>query len=195
MKARYCTLGIALLAVLFFIGMIGCGGVIPPAKYTGGGTVDSAKYKCADGEKANFGFVANNCGEEIKGHITYHDKFYPLYGLHCPGDTDFEKANKQGVKLMGEIMGECDGNSIKFSYVSQNPFCPGEGIGTAWVEDNGEGANAEDDDLFCIYIKSGPFDDYRNCGKKKYGEYQGRVVQGNIQYHPCDGSDGGELIW
>ena len=112
-----------------------------------------------------------------------------------PGDTDFEKANKQGVKLMGEIMGECDGNSIKFSYVSQNPFCPGEGIGTAWVEDNGEGANAEDDDLFCIYIKSGPFDDYRNCGKKKYGEYQGRVVQGNIQYHPCDGSDGGELIW
>jgi len=190
MNVRHYTFGVALLAVLFLVGMVGCYDELGPVKFTGGGTIPSAETNCLDGEKANFGFFLNNCGEAVKGNLTYHDKYYGIKTYRCDDfDDKFEtQAKNLGVKLQGEFTGMVysgiTGDFALFTYESKNPFCKGVGDGKIWVVDEGEGANA-DDDLLCIHINSGPFRNYTNCGRF----WSGEVVQGNIQEHECKPGD------
>lgn len=186
MNARHYKFGVALIALLFLVGMSGC--LLDTIKYTGGGTIPSANKSCADDEKVNFGFVLNNCGDEVKGNLTYHDQYYEINLDKCD-DFDQDKFGTQaqnlGVKLQGEFTGFAIGDYVLFTYESKNSFCRGFGDGKAFVVDGGEGANAEDDDLFCIILYSGPFKNYTNCGRW----WSGEVVQGNIQEHDCKPAD------
>ena len=178
MNARYYKIGVVLIAVLFVVGFSGC--YLDAIKYTGGGTVPSAQKGCIDGETANFGFVLDNCGDEIKGGLTYHDQAYQIRTYRCDDFKDkFEKqALAQGVKFKGEWTGAAQilggVGSAEFDYESQNPFCDGDGEGLAWVVDLGEGADSHG--LICIKITSGPFKHYFNCDAD---------VSGNIQEHDC----------
>jgi len=186
MNSRYYKIGVALIAVLFVVGFSGC--ILEAVKYTGGGTIASAQQGCDDGATANFGFVLNNCGDEIKGGLTYHDQYYELkenklaYRCEDFNDKFTKQALAQGVKFTAEWTGAASVISMvgfaDFDYASQNPFCRGTGEGFAWVVDNGEGAEASPD-LICIKIASGPFKNYENCG------FFGQEVQGNIQEHDC----------
>jgi hypothetical protein len=183
MKARYYKIGVAVIALLFVVGFSAC--ILEAVKYTGGGTIPSAEKSCINGETANFGFVLDNCGDEIKGGITYHDQAYQIDTRRCEDFNDkFEKqALAAGVKFTADWTGAADllGSigAAEFQYESQNPFCKGDGEGLAWVVDLGEGT--EPHGLICLKITSGPFKHYFNCDAE---------VSGNIQEHECPGIGG-----
>lgn len=186
MHARYYKIGVIFVALLFaaiFSGFGGC--YMENVKYTGGGTIPSAADGCINGETANFGFVLDNCGDEIKGGITYHDQAYQIHTGNCDDfESKFEtQALAQGVKFTGEWTGAAnwlDGvGSAEFYYQSQNPFCDGDGAGLAWVVDLGEGTGEHG--MICVKIFSGPFRHYFNCYKE---------VSGNIQMHECPPNGG-----
>ena len=180
MNTRYYKIGVAVIALLFVVGFSGC--ILEAVKYTGGGTVPSAAKKCADGETANVGFVLDNCGDEIKGGITYHDQAYQIDTWRCEnsGDDKFKEtqALAQGVKFKGEWTGAAEilggVGAAEFDYESQNPFCDGGGKGLAWVVDLGEGSGSHG--VLCIKITSGVFNHYFNCDAD---------ISGNIQQHEC----------
>ena len=185
MNARYYKLGVLFIALLFAVVFSGFGSChMDNVKYTGGGTIPSAQKSCIDGETANFGFVLDNCGDEIKGGITYHDQAFDiedwLYRCNDGAGVGNKEAQAlaQGVKFTAEWTGAAnflDGvGSAEFNYESQNPFCRGDGEGLAWVVDLGEGAGSHG--VLCIKITSGVFNHYFNC----YAE-----VSGNIQQHEC----------
>ena len=180
MSSRYYKIVVALVAVLFVVGFSGC--LVEATKFTGGGTVPSAQKNCLDGETANFGFVLDNCGDEIKGGLTYHDQAYQFQTYRCENSSEpnfkQDKALMQGVKFTADWTGAAEllggVGAAEFNYESQNPFCDGGGEGLAWVVDLGEGADPHG--VICVKITSGPFKHYFNCDAE---------VSGNIQEHEC----------
>lgn len=178
--------GIAFLALVSFVSLSACsepgGPIISEVKMTGGGWIPSVSGNEKD--KANFGFNAAKCDTAIPvvGHFNYHDKYA-------------EGFQPQGVKMNGVITEVvlcvntspsncmiCPPNSFEaeIEYRSTNPKNKGEGVFFACVVDNGEGANAPDDDMGIIDVMSGPYAGYFNEG----------AVQGNIQFHTCTCTDG-----
>jgi len=148
-----------ILTVLFIGAALLLSGCLEPAKYTGGGTLNSAE---CDGYKANFGFVFDGCGcesiAEARGKFNYIDM----------------AAWDGGVKMNGEIYDILPNNVVWVSYRSTNPRARGEGIAVVTFSDLGEGNG--DHGYLTVDVTSGPFSGYENQG----------LIEGNIQYHECD---------
>lgn len=188
MSATNHRFGIAVIAMVAVVGLMGCGSmgggsdpVFVGSKVTGGGWLPSASGPPG---KANFGFNAAHCEEGVfSGQFNYHDK-------HAP--PPFQPG---GVKMHGSVAGAklcssqdsclsssgCPDGSIEVAvdYRSTNPRFPGEGRALACVDDNGEGSKAPAD-TGRIKVTTGPFAPYANEG----------FVQGNIQTHTCTCTDG-----
>jgi hypothetical protein len=143
-----------LFVIVLVLLLAGC------AKYTGGGWIESD----LDGNKANFGFIADGCYDDFElatGQFNFHDKY---------ADPP--------VKMKGEVLKVMKWGGMHcvfLHYESKDRANPGDGFAKACVIDGGEGFNAEDPDWVKIKIMGGPFGGYENSG----------VVQGNIQKHEC----------
>ena len=149
------------IITVLFIGaglfLIGCSA--EPIKYTGGGTLDSITK--VEGEKANVGFVLNNCKDPAHLRFIYQDKF--AYG----GD---------GLKMKGGEILEFDHfNGVKVSYISMSKGSAGED-GEMWIILVDEGEGNGDHGSVDINVISGPFAGYENFS----------FISGNVQEHECN---------
>jgi len=128
-----------MMFALFIVAALLLTGCFEPAKYTGGGSLDSVVC----GEKANVGFVFNGCKEEPTANFVYQDK-------------------ADGVKMKGGEILEWSpfSNELKLTYTSMNKDYPGDGVVKITVGDWGEGN--EPHGFVKIKVKSGPYDDYEN---------------------------------
>ena len=139
MKGNHSIILRSVLAAAFLLVFAGC---IQPAKYTGGGSLDSVVC----GEKAHFGFVFNGCVDAIcdaTGEFNYHDK-------------------AAGVKMKGELYDAIKSNAAWVSYRSTNPQNRGEGLAKVTFTDLGEGNGFHG--YLTIRVMNGPFEGYCNQG-------------------------------
>jgi hypothetical protein len=118
---KYDTYTIGILCLVLALGLWGCA----PTQINGGGTLPSKSGKA--GDKANFGFSANNCTPGvITGTFNYHDKAAPGWP-------------NGGVKLNGTVVdaGKCSelGNSSPYwlaCAICNLQFCNGSGWPGQW---------------------------------------------------------------
>jgi hypothetical protein len=177
MKKRDELSGIVILVLAAVVGLSGCA---QGGKVTGGGWIPSASGEA--GEKANFGFNAEECTpDEVKGHFNYHDKALEvkMNGPVIDAGECVEPFSNPNLSLSCLFctltFPGLPAYGIEVAYRSTNPALPGTGNAIACVTDNGEGANATSADLGRIFVLSGPYAGYQNAGP----------VQGNIQAHRC----------
>ena len=146
------------IITILFIGvglfLIGCSA--EPIKYTGGGTLDSVEC----GEKANIGFVLNNCKDPAHLRFVFQDK--AAFG----GD---------GLKMKGGEILTLTNDGVKVTYKCMSKWCAGE-TGEMWVTLVDEGEGNGDHGTVDINVTDGPFIGYENFS----------YISGNVQEHECN---------
>ena len=158
-----------------------------PGFVTGGGWLPSADR--VSGDKANFGFNAQQCdlSQPGTGHFNYNDHhasgFQPL-GVDINGSIldvglCVPPFNGSTITTACTVCESIFGNTsnlygIDESYTSKNPNFRGTGTAVVCAIDNGEGFHAKDDEI-AVVIGSGPFTGYSNVGQS----------EGNIQAQLC----------
>jgi hypothetical protein len=173
---RLCASAVLALA------LVGCA---EPGFFSVGGWIPGA-----EGGKANFGGYVDACNfPTTYGHLTYHDKGYPLRleghvtgGAQCVNDGGEPSAacvQCQAVaidKLGWSSFPVADLGYAEITYRSQDKRNnPGTGTAFVCVADFGEGANADDPDFLYINVETGPYGGYENWGE----------VKGNINQEDC----------
>lgn len=163
------------------------------AKYTGGGTLNSAG---GDG-KAQFTINADTCSgnENARGRVTYADRtaidFEDVGGVNVVATVA-----KAGVCAQGgsgsldpdESECICEGwPAAVGTYVSKNPAAPGEGVFRACFLSTrtytGDLAGLDPNVILIndVSFVGGPFDGYQNHG----------TMSGNVQSHACNATEQG----
>jgi len=174
---------LSIFVLLVTVGLLGSSCEL--AKYTGGGTIPGATSG-----KANFGFNINGCKDPATSNITFHDKAdgvklkgWVTEAATCP---TLDSLCGKCAYIYHEVCDDVKGSGFSFigaakvAYTSKNPKEPDtfddieDQEAILCISDRGEGAN-DPPDFAAIYIKSGPFEDYANCGE----------VSGNVQMHEC----------
>ncbi|TKB47837.1 hypothetical protein [Thalassotalea mangrovi] len=173
------NLKLVALAVLMGTVSTGCS-LVGEHKMTGGGTIDSA----GGDKKAVFTFNAERCdGENAKGNVIYRDEsaidFEDMGGVALKAKLDdFGYCTIPGLEEQAEngIACHCeDQYEAQFTYTSNNPEAPGEGVGFACFFDTGEGNGRFNGVVTAMNLVDGPYAGYINHG----------TMNGNIQSHSC----------
>lgn len=182
--------GLLAMATLFASGCV----VEGNAKYTGGGTLNSA----GGSGKALVTVNADTCAgnENVRGRITYSDRsaieFEGVGGVNAVATV-----TKAGVCAMGGDGASLDPDDSECicegwpaaigTYVSKNPAAPGEGVFRAcFLQTRGYAGDLGGLDSNVVLINDvsfvgGPYDGYQNHG----------TMSGNVQSHACSTTDAG----
>lgn len=200
MKKNYHKVMFLVIMALALTVVVGC----LPTQMNGGGWIPSTSCDTDMNYKANFGFWGNSCDSNVIGNFNFLDMHAEGYG-------------KQGVKLNGAVTDalQCQGSifsntgpcascnaltlasdfddlpnvyAIAFNYDSTNPNNRGSGEGFACLVNNGEGANAEADEIY-IEVTSGPYGKHKVGRHWKDGYINMGHIQGNISTRSCPDLD------
>ena len=161
------------------------------AKYTGGGTLNSA----GGAGKAVLNINADTCGGEdnVRGRVKYADStaidFEDVGGVKLTATVE-----KAGQCVAGSVGSDdpddseclCDGwPAAVGTYVSDNPSAPGEGIfRSCFLSTRGMDVGGVDKNVVLvndISLVGGPYDGYFNHG----------TMSGNVRTHECNAVEQG----
>ena len=178
--------------------------VSEPARYTGGGTINSL----GGAGRAQVSFTANGCDpKNVKGNVHYNDhtaiEYQDIGGVNFKakvvnaGMCTYERTgrpiqlpddfggdpgcNTQYPAEVDPLLAECDAGQAfaLFDYTSTNPKAPGAGKGLICVVTAGAGAGGSLHAIVSpIMIKTGPYKGYINRGS----------LVGNAMMHSCAAS-------
>lgn len=181
--------GVLILAVIGSLSAC----VAEPARYTGGGTINSL----GGTGRAQISFNADGCDpKNVKGNLHYSDKTAIEY--QATGGVSFKAKITNAGMCTKEFTGrpivlpddfggdpgchkaanECRGGQAfaLFDYTSTNPRVPGAGKGIICTQMAGPGAGAGRHAIVApIRVKSGPYEGYVNTGS----------LIGNAVPHAC----------